>query len=251
MSIKEIEQIAIGTDWKLMAKIFKPTFSLYSLANSNYLDEFLFSIFGNAKFEDLKIPFAASATDINSGKAVLLDKGNLITAIKASIFLPIIFSPVSIAKRKLMDGGLVNPILIDALKKLGANKVIAVNLRRFETYGLGREKEKKISKLSQTILKLPLNDKIQYFLKNPIKYFNDSKNLKKESEDSKIWRLLYQTFIISQVQITELHLQLHKPNILIEPDTSSFKLFDFTKANQLIDIGYQTAKKELVNLRIN
>ena len=54
MSVEEIENIALQTNWKLMAKIFSPTISLSSLVNTNYLSEFLSTWFGNKTFDDLK-----------------------------------------------------------------------------------------------------------------------------------------------------------------------------------------------------
>ena len=57
----------------------------------------------------------------------------------------------------------------------------------------------------------------------------------------KFGSLLYQMFTIVQVQIAALTLKSYKPDILIEPDTSNFKIFDFQKSEELIDIGYQTA----------
>ena len=131
MPVEEIEKIALQTNWKLMAKIFSPTISLSSLTNTNYLSEFLGTLFGNKTFNDLKIPFSAVTTDIQTGKMVVLDKGSLLLAIRASISIPIIFSPVTFGKYKLVDGWLVNFTPVDIVKKKGMDKVIAVILRRF------------------------------------------------------------------------------------------------------------------------
>jgi NTE family protein len=102
MSAQEIEDVAVQTNWKLMVKIFSPTLSLSSLVNTNYLSEFLSTWFGNKTFDDLKIPFSAVTTDIQTGKMVILEKGDLLSAIRASISIPVIFSPVTIGKHKLV-----------------------------------------------------------------------------------------------------------------------------------------------------
>lgn len=245
MPVEEIENIALKTNWKLMAKIFSPALSLSSLINTNYLSEFLNTIFNNKSFEDLKIPFSAVATDIQTGKMVVLEKGDLAAAIRASISVPVIFSPVTLGKHKLVDGGLVNPTPVDVVKKMKVDKVIAVNLRRFSTYGIGKENEKKIPKTVSKIDKLSLNEKIQYFIKHPLNYL--SSNSDEKIPDPKFWSVLYQMFIIVQVQISDLTMQLAKPDILIEPDTGDFKVFDFSKAKELIEIGYSTAKSQLKN----
>ncbi|MFA3782884.1 patatin-like phospholipase family protein [Melioribacteraceae bacterium 4301-Me] len=245
MSAQEIEDIAIQTDWKLMAKIFLPSLSLSSIVNTKYLSEFLSTWFGNKTFDDLKIPFSAVTTDIQTGRMVVLEKGDLLSAIRASISIPVIFSPVTIGKYKLVDGGLVNPTPVDVVKKKGIDKVIAVNLRRFGTYGIGQENGKQIPEVNKKVKELSLNEKIQYFIKHPINFLNDNSNEK--IPDPKIWSVLYQMFIIVQVQISDLTMQIAKPDILIEPNTSDFKVFEFSKAKELIEVGYSTAKKQLKN----
>ena len=242
MSVEEIENIALQTNWKLMAKIFSPTISLSSLVNTNYLSEFLSTWFGNKTFDDLKIPFSAVTSDIQTGEMVVLEKGDLLSAIRASISIPILFSPVTIGKHKLVDGGLVNPTPVDVVKKMQMDKVIAVNLRRFGTYGIGQENGKQIIEVNKKVKELSLNEKIQYFIKHPIEYLNNNANEK--TPDPKFWSVLYQMFIIVQVQISDLTMQIAK---LIEPDTGEFKVFEFRKAKELIEVGYKTAKKQLKN----
>lgn len=244
MTIEEIENIALKSNWKLMAKMFKPTFSFSSFINDNYMTEFLYTWFGDTTFEMLKIPFSAVTTDIQTGKMVVLEKGNLLTAVRASISVPILFSPVKIGKHKLFDGGLVNPIPVDVVKRKKMDKVIAVNLRHFSTYGIYQDKSKLITNGSEEVKKLTLNEKIQYFMKHPIHYMN---NTNENNPDPKFLNLLYQMFVIVQVQIGDLRMQIAQPDVLIEPETGDFKAFDFNKAKELIEIGYLAAQKQLVN----
>lgn len=243
MPVEEIENIALKTNWKLMVKIFSPTISLSSLVNSNYLSEFLSTLFGKKTFDDLKIPFSAVTSDIQTGEIVVLEKGDLLSAIRASISIPILFSPVTIGKHKLVDGGLVNPTPVDVVKKMEMDKVIAVNLRRFGAYGINQYNDKQSPKVNNSVKEFSLNEKIQYFIKHPLNYLNNNSNEK--TPDPKIWNILYQMFIIVQVQISDLTMQIAKPDILIEPDTGDFKVLDFSKAKELIEIGYSAAKKQL------
>ncbi|WP_411851154.1 patatin-like phospholipase family protein [Stenotrophomonas sp. LGBM10] len=82
----------------------------------------------SGSFDDLAIPFRAVATDINTGKAVVLDHGSLPMAMRASMSLPGIFRPVSIEDRVLLDGGLSNQVPIDVVRAMGADRVIAVDV---------------------------------------------------------------------------------------------------------------------------
>lgn len=79
-------------------------------------------------FDDLPIPFRAVATDINTGRPVVLSEGSLPMAMRASMSLPGIFRPVVIGDRVLLDGGLSNQVPIDVVRAMGADRVIAVDV---------------------------------------------------------------------------------------------------------------------------
>ncbi|MEM8961478.1 MAG: patatin-like phospholipase family protein, partial [Acidobacteriota bacterium] len=79
-------------------------------------------------FDELPVPFRAVATDIESGEMVVLDKGDLARALRASMALPGIFSSVDLDGRRLVDGGVVNNLPIDIVRAMGADIVIAVDL---------------------------------------------------------------------------------------------------------------------------
>jgi NTE family protein len=80
------------------------------------------------RFDDLPIPFRAVATDMETGQAVELDSGDLAMALRSSMSVPGVFSPVEHQGRILGDGGLVNNLPVDLARRLGADIVIAVNV---------------------------------------------------------------------------------------------------------------------------
>ena len=82
------------------------------------------------KIEDTKIPFYPIATDLNTGETVILEKGSLAKAIRASSAIPGIFVPVVFGNRTLVDGGVTNNIACDVARQKGADIVIAVNLQK-------------------------------------------------------------------------------------------------------------------------
>jgi NTE family protein len=79
-------------------------------------------------FDDLPIPFRAVATDIQTGEKVVLDSGNLPKAIRASMSIPAIMSPVPWGNRNLVDGGIASNLPIEAVREMGADIVIAVDI---------------------------------------------------------------------------------------------------------------------------
>lgn len=80
------------------------------------------------KFDDLEIPFRAVSTDLVSGKQIVIDEGNLAEAMRASMTVPLLFSPVTNDSMELVDGGLIANIPVDVARNLGADLVIAVDV---------------------------------------------------------------------------------------------------------------------------
>ncbi|MDQ2819975.1 MAG: patatin-like phospholipase family protein [Pseudomonadota bacterium] len=82
----------------------------------------------NVPIERLKIPFGAVATDLNTGKPILFQRGNTGQAVRASSSVPSVFQPVKIGGHSYVDGGLVAPVPVKFAKDMGADFVIAVNI---------------------------------------------------------------------------------------------------------------------------
>ena len=93
------------------------------------LDRIAFPESGAATFDDFSIPFRCVATDMFSGEAVVLHDGPLSQAVRASMAIPGVFTPVEINGRVLADGGLVQNIPVETVRDMNADAVIAVELR--------------------------------------------------------------------------------------------------------------------------
>ena len=100
---------------------------------------------GVKDFNRLRIPFAAVAADIETGEAVVLNAGELATAMRASMSIPGVFAPVELDGRLLVDGGIADNLPIDVARKLGADILIAVNIGT-----LRRSREKLTSPMTIT-----------------------------------------------------------------------------------------------------
>jgi NTE family protein len=93
------------------------------------LDRIAFAESGIANFDDLPIPFRCVATDMQSGDRVVLHEGSLPRAVRASMAIPGVFTPVQIDGRVLADGGMVENIPVEAAREMDADKVIAIDLQ--------------------------------------------------------------------------------------------------------------------------
>ncbi len=79
-------------------------------------------------FDRLPTPFRAVATDMETGEALVMDQGDLALALRASMSVPGVFAPIEREDRLLGDGGLVNNLPVDVVRRMGAQRVIAVNV---------------------------------------------------------------------------------------------------------------------------
>jgi len=127
MSVEEIVEIGRRISWFGVAGF---SYSPRGLLSNAAMGAFIEKNFPITKFEDLKLPFAAVACDLETGEAVVLkDKGDLAFAIRASCAIPGVFVPlVDEGGRRLIDGGAATPMPTKAVRKLGADIVIAVDV---------------------------------------------------------------------------------------------------------------------------
>ncbi len=128
ISPDEIEKVAVGIDWVRAALLSDVSFSRGGFIRGNRLTALLKSILGNTTFGNLKRRFACVATDIANGEAVVFENGSLLEAVRASLSIPGIFTPVEIGGRYLVDGGLVNEIPVGLCREMGASFAIGVNV---------------------------------------------------------------------------------------------------------------------------
>ncbi|MFK8028704.1 MAG: patatin-like phospholipase family protein [Gammaproteobacteria bacterium] len=92
------------------------------------LRELIAPVEGISTFDKLPIPFRAVATDVENGAMIVLGKGDLVSAMKASMSAPGVFAPVEIDNRILVDGGIANNLPVDVVRAMGADVLIAVDI---------------------------------------------------------------------------------------------------------------------------
>ena len=125
MSVAEIAEIGKKMSWFRMTGF---SYSPKGLLSNASMGAFFRKHFPHQKFEDLPIPFAAVACDLETGEEVVLKDGDLIEAVRASCAIPGVFAPVLRDGKILIDGGVIANVPTNAVKKLGAEIVIAVDV---------------------------------------------------------------------------------------------------------------------------
>lgn len=124
-----LEATRLMSTWrKALAFFFEVSPSVAGITKARRVMHAVEDLLGVETFEELPVPFACVATDLRTGDPVVLSSGPLVPAIRASIAIPGIFTPVELGGRTLVDGGLVDPVPVGAARKLGAGRVIAVDV---------------------------------------------------------------------------------------------------------------------------
>tara|TARA_R110001583_G_scaffold10417_4_gene47856 strand:+ start:28029 stop:30230 length:2202 start_codon:yes stop_codon:yes gene_type:complete len=95
----------------------------------NLFDRHTIEYHGNTDFRKFPIPFVCIATDLETGDAVVLDKGNISEALRASMAIPTVFTPIEIDGKLLADGGMINNFPVEEVIKMGADIVIGVDVQ--------------------------------------------------------------------------------------------------------------------------
>jgi NTE family protein len=127
MRLEEIEKIGRSLRWRDFGRV---TISRLGVQSNALMEEYIRARFPVTRFEELPIPFAAVATDLHTGAAVIMrDEGDIAFAIRASCAVPGWYVPVTDARgRQLVDGGLVANLPTSVVRSLGADVVVAVDV---------------------------------------------------------------------------------------------------------------------------
>jgi NTE family protein len=125
--IKEITKIIHSKAWNKSISLLDLS-GKQGLMKGEKFQKFLEKVTKNSTFKETKIPLSIMATDFNNAEAVRINEGSIALAIRGSASVPLFFEPILWKEHLLCDGGLSEPVPVGAVKKMGAEIVIAVNL---------------------------------------------------------------------------------------------------------------------------
>jgi len=127
-NLEKLEEITTKFSVLDIPFLLSPTISKQGLFSGKKIVKFLEELIKEKEIQNLKKSFAAICVDLNKPELITINKGNLIQAVRASISIPGIFTPVKSGKQLLVDGGVLEPVPVEAAKNLGAEFIIAVDL---------------------------------------------------------------------------------------------------------------------------
>lgn len=130
--IYEAEKHAMSLDRKRLRSIMSISHFPAGIVQGKKLEKYISEMVGSRLFSDLKVPLRVTAVDLNSGDEIVIHRGDVAKAIRASCAFPSIFPPVKYGDTLLVDGGVKNPVPSDIVRDMGADMVIAINLSQVE-----------------------------------------------------------------------------------------------------------------------
>jgi len=244
---EQVEKEWLQTDIHRLFRSFLPTFPRAGLSSGSELRQMLNDLLGEGLIEDLAIPYAAMACDIDTGETITLTEGPLADAVRASTAIPGVFHPVRQGKRLLVDGGLVEPLPVKACRALGADFVIAVDItpQPQPTTERGRNVWMRIGDQ----LKEGLTERT--WVPHSLTELLDAAFREQPAESRPLpglYSILNQSIAILVQEILQQKLVRHPPDLLIRPDLS-LSFLGYLQAGEGIDAGEQAAEEALPDLR--
>jgi NTE family protein len=185
---------------------------------------------GDARIEELPIPFTAVASDIERRREVWMSRGSLFEAIRASIAIPGLFTPVERHGRLLVDGGLLSPLPIAPTLPHDAQLTIAVSLDGAPERPL-RASDDRIEPAADN------DGPLQRWFRRTRAARPDAK----EANSFSAFDVIAKSFDAMQDRIVRYQVAAHRPDILIEIPNDACGVLDFHRADELIELGYRRA----------
>ncbi len=198
----------------------------------------------DTNIEDLPIPYTAVAVDILNNNEYVFRSGSLLKAIRSSISIPSVFTPVNVESGLLVDGGVLNPLPLKHVSRTANDLLIAVDLNAFIPYDRPKLPSKKVVEENH-------NEKISVLIQKWDELFGYNHNSKQKNPNkikpNKIGYidLLVRSVLLMQSKLTAYSTELTPPDVLIPISKDSSTVFEFYKAEELIAYGKEMCTKAL------
>ncbi len=273
--------------WRVMG-FLQPTLSKSGIFGGGRLMDTLTELIGEQRLEDLNVRYVAVATDADTGQEVRLFRGDVVQAVRASMAIPGLFSPIRWGSRWLIDGGVTAPVPVQAAKALGADRVIAVNLNTraglHATATVDVVPDQANAPVAMGIEETVFADAPVFRSSAEVDIMStiearptptpapsvdaiddaeasDEEDeqrggfaallLRKEHGDEPpgLAYTLTRSIDWMQVELAELQMSRWAPDVVIEPQCGHVKLFDFDKSAEIIEAGRAAARAMLPEIR--
>jgi NTE family protein len=249
MAIDDLAALATSFDWKQTLQLFMPDLPTGGLVSGVNIVEFLRAWIGAQQIEDLAVGFAAVATDLDSGGQIVLDRGDLVDAVRASIAVPAVIAPFHAGSKSLVDGGVVNPLPFDVARRMFGGPVVAVAVHAGARDPAPEPpRSAQWPKRARQLLEQPWMKRVpgmRDWLKDQLQNRNDE-------QVRSTWttrRVLDRVVRIMEAEILRLRAEANPPDLILAPRVGHIGLLEFYRAGETIAAGRRVAEENLSTLK--
>lgn len=234
--------------WKEVVELMDVSFIGGGFLKGDKLMSFFEGYTKDINIEDLKIPFGAVTTDLDSGREIWLQNGSLLDAVRASFALPGLFTPVEREGRWYVDGGLVNPVPVSLCRAMGAEVVIAVNLNGDVIGKQRRHRDKEIAQArkQETEAEMELWDRFVNQFKNSMKSKKEEwlEELLGNNKDMPgMFEVMASSINIMQDRITRSRMAGDPADVMLTPHLAHIGILEFDRAKEVIAEGEASVQR--------
>lgn len=236
--LQEAKEWFLQVDKQLILRMMDISLSFNSVVKGERIINELEKVVPDCLIQDLPIPCSIVAADLISADEVVFKTGSLFNAIRASISIPLFFQPVQKGRRLLVDGGILNPLPLNRVKRQRGDLLVAMNISGKDRMAVKKQQtQSALSKAAELMKKKGINIPSQLqglTMRLEKKQVEQSVNL----TNSVNYITLVDRMLDMQIQQnTQLALQLTPPDILAEMPQYAFTTFDFDKAETIMEQG--------------
>ncbi|MEZ9569077.1 patatin-like phospholipase family protein [Vibrio splendidus] len=235
--LDEFEKWVTSIDQSDMAMMLDFSWQSSGIFKGDKIIDTLRGLIGEISIEDLPIPYTAVAANVAEEKEVWLQSGSLFDAIRASISLPLFFTPHVINGEVLIDGGVLNPVPIAPTFSDKTDFTLAVNLG-----GEPEMLQQEVIPVSQPTKESNLHEKVVHFIDNL-----GSSVKSKMSFNFAAYDIANQAFDAMQSTIARQKLAAYPADITLEIPRNACDTLEFDRSQEMIDRGYHLAQAKLGN----
>ncbi len=252
MPIAELVNLATGFDWKQTLQLFMPDLPAGGLVSGRKIMDFLNAKLGTHNIEDLPMGYAAITADLETGEQVVIDRGGLVDAVRASISIPGFIAPHQIGNRWLVDGSVLNTVPFDVARERFGGPVLAVAVHSAVRHQARRVRQPKSGQLParvRQLLRQPWMARTQG-LEEWLEAHLD--NYHKARSNKPSWttrRVLDQVIAITQAEMVRLRTAASPPDLMLAPDVSRIGSLEFYRGKEAIAAGRAAAREKLMEIK--
>ena len=237
--LQDAKEWFLQVDQQVILKMVDLSISLNSLVKGERVIRELEKVVPDQQIQSLNIPCAIVAADLISADEVVFRSGSLFEAIRASMSIPLFFQPVQRGHKLLIDGGTLNPLPLNRVKRTKGDLLVAMNISGKDSVQIKKPEPSYFAKAAELIEQHGIQ--LSPTLLNLKKRIEQKEEERLENQDLRgmvnYFSLADRMSDIQIQQNTHLMLQLMPPDILATMPQYAYSTFDFDRAEEIIEQG--------------